>query len=173
MPRLVTQKELARTLNVTDRRIRQMEDEFILPPAGLDGRYDAELCAQRYAIFRSDRADGVERILAEIEYDAATVDLLVNDEARAPRTREEIQEASRKVLALFSALRFALVCMHRKDDFPRQAMLQTFQSLENDCLRALMPRAIQLIADEVGVSFEEASAQLAAQCAAEPAAAEA
>lgn len=173
MPRFVTQKELARTLDVTDRRVRQMEAEHIIPPASRDGRYDADLCVERYAIFSSKRGDGLARLMAEVEHDAAHVDMLVNDPERAAGTREAVQDTSRRVQALFATLRFTVVCQHRADDFPRQAMLETLERRENEALGVLLGRAVEVLAAEAGIPFEEASAQLAAQCAAEPAAAEA
>jgi hypothetical protein len=46
--RLVDTKRLAFELGVTVRRVRQMVEEFILPPPDQDKRHDLERCEKRY-----------------------------------------------------------------------------------------------------------------------------
>ncbi len=52
----VSQKELAKELGVTDRRVRQLVKERIIP-APRDESYDLDLCRRRYRLYSggSDR----------------------------------------------------------------------------------------------------------------------
>lgn len=53
----VNQQSLAAELGVTDRRVRQLIEQRILPPADAEGRYDLAMCEERYRLYRngSDR----------------------------------------------------------------------------------------------------------------------
>lgn len=163
MARFGTQVDLARVLQITDRRVRQLEAEHIIPAVRQDGRYDLELAVERFALYRNGTPEDWRQFEAELEREAGAVSLLVNDGPQAARSRNEVQEASERLQALFAALRFSLMCHHRQDDFARQCMLEAFGRMENEGLGVLLGRAVEVLAAEAGVSVEQGIAQLAAE----------
>lgn len=66
MTTLVNQQQLAAGLGVTDRRIRQLVEQRILPPADSEGCYDLATCRERYELYRS----GNERDWSDFYRDA-------------------------------------------------------------------------------------------------------
>src|SRR4051794_18089183 len=62
----VSQVELARGLGITDRRIRQLVDERILPPAA-DGGFALDLCEHRYKLYTSGREDDWNQAFRQAE----------------------------------------------------------------------------------------------------------
>jgi hypothetical protein len=140
--RMVSQIDLAKALRLTDRRIRQLVDERILPPALSDG-HEFELCQHRYWLFASG---------TELEWDAeysAAERLAVGakvalDLAMGPRASlADVSAAVAAITASTSSMAF-LTGAKSKTDTERALFWGIWDREEEQALRALMARAIEL-----------------------------
>jgi hypothetical protein len=142
---LVSQIELARDLNLTDRRIRQLVTERILPPARDEG-FDLELCRQRYGLYSS----GSERDWA-LAFDAAE-DLArnasdLNDRAFADGAAPaDVTAASTAIQASTSMMNF-LTASRSKSEAERALFWGLWDREERQALGALLARGMQLLGE--------------------------
>jgi hypothetical protein len=151
----VDQTRLAAALKVTTRRVRQMVDEHILPPAHHEtGLYDLALCEERYALYRdgSDRDwdrffDDAERGTVETKdiYEKAFVD---------GATIADVTAASRAVQDDMGRMHFLTACKG-KSAAQRELFHTIWQREEDSALRSLLGRLMVLsgateMVDETG-----------------------
>lgn len=141
----VDQKRLAREIGVTDRRIRQLVDEYILPPAHhTDGTYDLDLCRDRYDLYRdgSDRdwTGFYEEADREVTAARKAIDRAFADDA----TTAHVTAASMALQASMSTVRFVTAC-RSKSDAEREFLFPIFQREEDDAIRNLLGRGMQIL----------------------------
>lgn len=100
-----TLKELARHLNLTDRRVRQLVDEGVIRQLA-DGRFDLRECQRHYRIFsRRDELD-IERLERDVVDLAQAAEDGIRDLAELPM--EDRQAAAGPVGALIGKLTASL-----------------------------------------------------------------
>jgi hypothetical protein len=109
--RFVNQRTLAAKLGITDRRVRQLVETFILPEAQhSDGRYDLDLCQDRYELYREGSDADWERfgedMVVATKATAVLYDRAMADEAKV----EDVQRASSAVQADEARFRFYNAC---------------------------------------------------------------
>jgi hypothetical protein len=174
-PHWVTQRVLARRLEVSDRRIRQMEKMHILPEARL-GRYHSPTCEQRYALYRvsveakvfSERGLVWRDFEVELESDGRHLESLMSAAMSETSTQEQIRAASVAWQTFWSDTRFMTVCWS-KSEAERDFFLMLWKQKEDDGLRSLMGRGVEFLAEKNGLTFEEVESQLLTGCSADEA----
>ena len=107
MPTL-SQAKLAQHLGITDRRVRQLVEEKILPPADEAGGYDAEFCRDRYRLYSSGNDDDWENFYRQIEDDAHEVERLMKKALQPRAKQKDLAATAQAHIALFDDLRFAM-----------------------------------------------------------------
>jgi hypothetical protein len=141
----VTQKQLAAELALTDRRVRGLIKEGILPTADENGRYDAQHCRERYRLYQS-RTDASAWMEFEdnLVQQARKAERLLN-RALSPRSTEpQLRDASVTVQRLMSDMRFMVTCRSRSDA-ERDFVLEMWRDREDFALGALGARAADLL----------------------------
>ncbi|UHC14443.1 hypothetical protein LRS73_18010 [Methylobacterium currus] len=163
MPRFGSQQDVARALEMTTRRVQQLQADHILPPVGLNGRYDIDLSRERYRLYAQGTAREWDDFHTEMQRLTVEADVLVNEGPGQAKTLDEIKAASGKLQDVFGMLRFSLMCHKRQDDFARQCMMDKFNAMENEGLGRLASRVLHILAEKNGISFEQALAGIQAQ----------
>ncbi len=163
MPRYGTQQNVARALEMTTRRVQQLQAEHILPPATSDGRYDIDLSRERYRLYASGTPRDWDDFHAEMQRLTIETDTLINEGPGQAKTLPQLKAASLKVQELFGMLRFSLMCHERQDNFPRQCMMDKFNAMEHEGLGRLASGVLHILAAEKGITFEQALAGIQAQ----------
>ena len=110
---LVDTKRLARELGVTVRRVRQMVEEFILPPPNEDKRHDLERCAQRYRLYKYGTYDTWNSFYDELEGAATDMEKKFERGMRPGSTDAEIRAASTARRRVFEDMQFMAACMSK------------------------------------------------------------
>ncbi len=106
MNELVNQRTLADALNLTTRRVQQLEDRGVIIPQP-DGDYDLERNRDRYWLFRDHQMD---RVLSELEQAAERADQLISRIRKEPdiRNRRRLaKEHGADIGRLHDAMRLA------------------------------------------------------------------
>ncbi|TFW56256.1 hypothetical protein CT676_35960 [Bradyrhizobium sp. MOS001] len=142
-PVFVSQIELARDLNLNDRRVRQLVDERVLPPARPEG-HDLELSRQRYRLFSSgserewdlcfDEAEDIARIAGELDKRA------FEDDAGL----EDVKAASIAIQRSTVLMSFLTACKS-KSDAERKMFWNIWDREEGQALSALLAHAMKLM----------------------------
>lgn len=144
-PLRVNQKALAAALGLTDRRVRQMIEERLLPPPGADGLHDVARAQQRYALYQDDDRAGQawEAFLSGLERRAGKVDLLVKKALKPQAGWQALREASTAAQDLFDDLAFVNAARGRSDG-ERTFVAMMWREKENDVLGALVTHGKKL-----------------------------
>lgn len=122
-----------------------MVEEHILPPAHhADGTYDLDFCRDRYDLYR----DGTDRDWAEF-YEEADREIAAaqraSDRAFADdATTAHVTAASLAMQATLSTARFVAAC-RSKTDAERAFLFPIFQREEDDAIRNLLARGMQIM----------------------------
>jgi hypothetical protein len=139
---LVSQLELARDLNLTDRRIRQLVTERILPPPREEG-HDLHLSRRRYKLYSNGSDLDWERVFDEAEELARTASEL-NDKAYADdAVTADVTAASIAIQASTTAMAF-LTAAKSKSQAERELFWGIWDREEHRALGALFARAMEL-----------------------------
>jgi hypothetical protein len=103
------QAGLASELNVTERLIRQMITERILPEPR-DGMFDRQRCWHRYELFRHGTAEDWRRFFDQMSARAEDV-ARMHERATKPKASDaQVTAASRAHQDLLSDMRFIIAC---------------------------------------------------------------
>lgn len=153
----ITQKALAQALGVTDRRIRQMVDEGLLPEAR-DGRWDLPTCQDRYRLYRDGTESEWNRFFYQVERQAEEVERLMAEALKPSADLKAVQAASVAAQAMFSDLRFveaAKATGRAERDFLRTI----WREKEGETIGALYARLQELVEGGTAApTFDEAEA---------------
>lgn len=149
----VNQKQLAARLRVTDRRIRQLEETRIIG-SNADGLYDPDLCAERYALYKSGSEAEWDHCFHRAELEALEADRLVKLALRDTSKLEEVTAASTAYQASMSTVRF-LAGSKDKNEIHRKMMLHFFRREEDETLGGLLYRTCEILGSERGLSAEQ------------------
>ena len=142
-PIFVSQIELARDLNLTDRRIRQLVDERILPPPRDEG-HDLELSRERYRLYSNGSDRDWERCFDEAE-DAARLAGELNDRAfDGDAGLEDVKAASIAIQRSTVLMSFLTACKS-KSDAERKVFWSFWDREEGQALSALLAHAMKLM----------------------------
>jgi hypothetical protein len=162
----VNQKGLAEELGLTDRRIRQMVAQHLLPEPWPELGYDLERCERYYGLYqRKDEPQAWIAFLRQIEEAAVTVQRLI-DRALKPRgTKEQLKAASLALQALSADMRF-VTAARSNGEGERSFFEQWWSEKEDQNMGLLLSRAVQIMADENGTTFEEVAWRLGSEAAA-------
>jgi hypothetical protein len=169
-PHWVTQRVLARRLEVSDRRIRQMEKSYVLPEAR-EGRYHLATCEQRYALYRvsveakvfSERGLIWRDFEVKLESDGRRLEGLMSAAMSETSTQEQIRAASLAWQRFWSDTRFMTMCWS-KSEAERDLFLMLWKQREDDGLRQLIGRGVEFLAEQTGLTFLEVESQPLAGC---------
>ena len=134
-----TVKEIAFELGLTERRVRQLVDECILPPA-IEGTFDADLCRRRYRLYTRGASADWTPIYDDIVALAATSEDLVARALGPNGTVVDIARACESVSALWSDMRF-ISAVKSSSQSERQFFFTTWDREEGRILTALLARA--------------------------------
>ncbi|WP_339033388.1 hypothetical protein WHZ78_16650 [Bradyrhizobium symbiodeficiens] len=146
MTERATVREVARDLGLSPRRVRQLVDENVLPPA-TEGTLDADLCRRRYRLFTRDPTADWTHV-----YDDAIALARLSDQlmARALGPEAELPDVAEACLVvqnLMADLRF-ITAVKSNTQSERSLFLSAWARQEHDILAALIARAHE-IAPEV------------------------
>jgi hypothetical protein len=107
---MVDAKRVAKELGLTGRRVHQLVEELVLPPANNAKLFDLERCALRYKLFKHGRFDQWENFYDSVEQAAKDTAPKVERALQDDPTDEEISVALRAHLSLYSDMKFLAVC---------------------------------------------------------------
>ena len=161
----VSQKQLARELGLTDRRVRQLEAERILEAeTDWESGYDVTKCRERYALYQRPE----DRFAWDAYFDQFVRDGRAADAAAAKAldggSTDDVRRAIRLNEELFSDWRFIDAVKA-----PREAREFLHIAVDLMCkqrLGALMARGLELICAEKGCDFDATVAAIQRECAA-------
>ncbi|WP_035714974.1 hypothetical protein [Bradyrhizobium genomosp. I (2014)] len=142
-PVFVSQIELARDLKLTDRRIRQLVDERILPRARDEG-YDLELSRQRYQLYTRGTDRDWDRCFDEAE-DLARVAGELNDRAFEDDAGLDDVKAASIAIQRSTVLMSFLTAAKSKSQPERELFWKIWDREEGQALGALFARAMKLM----------------------------
>jgi hypothetical protein len=152
-PAFASQKALALRLELTDRRIRQLVDEKVLPEPR-DGRFDVARCFERYRLFRSKDPDAWAEYFDQVTRDAGEVEKLVAAALEPSSKKAEVTAASCAVQSVVSDLEF-ITAARSKTDGEREFVWSIWRAKADEALRLLLGRAVTIIAAESGRTVAE------------------
>lgn len=140
----VSQIELAAELRLTDRRIRQMTDQWLLPPPHHERGYDLDRCKKFYKLYRDGSVNDWSRFydeaLADAEHSAAEFERAMSDKA----TLDDIKQASAAVQR--DEENFCFISAARSRSQPeREFFLPLWHRQANEALSLLLSRAMELL----------------------------
>lgn len=142
-PVFVSQIELAKDLNVTDRRVRQLVTERILPPARDEG-HDLALSRERYRIYSSGSERDWDKLFDEAE-DAARLAGELSDRAfAADAGLEDIKAASIAIQRSTVLMSFLTACRAKSDE-ERRLFWNWWDKEEGQALSGLLAHAMTFI----------------------------
>jgi hypothetical protein len=158
----VNRTRLAEELGLTDRRIRQMVAQHLLPEPWPELGYDLERCERYYGLYqRKDEPQAWIAFLRQIEEAALTVQRLI-DRALKPRgTKEQLKAASLALQALSADMRF-VTAARSGGESERSFFEQWWSEKEDQNMGLLFGRAVQIMAEEAGTTAAEVERQLRA-----------
>jgi hypothetical protein len=142
---LVDQRTLARELNVTDRRVRQMVEEFILPDAR-DGLYDLDLCSGRYQLYRNGSERDWDRFFDQVLDDVQESSRLLDAALKPTSAMDAVTAASKAVQTTYRDMRF-MTAVKSKTDSERELFFGLWKREEDNALRLLLSRACTLLGE--------------------------
>ncbi|WP_157961403.1 hypothetical protein [Microvirga flavescens] len=148
----VTQKTLSNELGVTDRRIRQMVADRILPEPR-DGRFHLPSCMARYQLFRHGQREDWFAFWEQLKEDAEHTQALVDEALNPASTIDQVREACRATENLFSDIRFDIAAKS-KTGAERELFSQVWEERENRLMGLIVSRGIEIVAAERGIEFE-------------------
>jgi hypothetical protein len=141
----VNQQELAQELGVSDRRVRQMIDSYILPqPHHDDGGYDLALCRDRYDLYRNGSAEDWEEFFDEtIDLAEATEKVVaraLSDEGTLADTRLASQSTQNDI----ARMHFITACRSKSQE-ERNFFHPLWRREEDRILGGLLYRSMELM----------------------------
>jgi hypothetical protein len=141
----VNQQSLAQELGVSDRRVRQMVDSFVLPqPHHDDGGYDLALCRERYDLYRNGSPDDWSEFFDETIDLAKETEKLVDRALSDAGTLEDTKLASLRTQSDIARMHFITACRSHS-----QAEKDFFHPLwrreEDRMLGGLLYRSMELM----------------------------
>lgn len=139
MTQRATVREVARDLGLSPRRVHQLVDENVLPPA-TEGTFDADLCRRRYGLFTRGASADWTHIYDDAVVLAKTSEDCVDRALGPTGTVVDIARACESVSALMSDLRF-ISAVKSNSQSERQLFLATWDREEARILGALLARA--------------------------------
>jgi hypothetical protein len=139
----VSQIELAKDLNLTDRRIRQLVEERILPPVRDEG-HDLALSRERYRIYSSGTERDWDKCFDEAE-DAARLAGELNDRAFNDGAGLEDVKAASIAIQRSTALMSFLTACKSKSDAERRLFWNLWDREEGQALSGLLAHAMKLM----------------------------
>ncbi|MCK1618907.1 hypothetical protein IVA96_20160 [Bradyrhizobium sp. 159] len=142
-PVFVSQIELAHDLKLTDRRIRQLVDERILPPARDEG-HDLELSRQRYRLYSSGSERDWDRCFDEAE-DLARMAAQLNERAFEDGAGLEDVRAASSAIQRSTAMMSFLTAAKSKSQSERELFWTIWDREEGQALGALFAHAMKLM----------------------------
>ena len=141
----VDQKRLARELGVTDRRVRQLVDEFILPPAHHDdGLYDLALSHDRYDLYRGGTGSEWSSFYVETEHAMRQTEKLWAKAWANEATKADLLAASLALQADMARMKFIAAC-RSQSDAERQMFFTIWSGEEDRALKALLGRGMAIL----------------------------
>jgi hypothetical protein len=141
----VSQIELARDLKLTDRRIRQLVAERILPPAREEG-HDLELSRRRYRLYSGGSERDWHLAFDEAE-DLARMASDMNAKAFADNAVPEDVTAASIAIQSSTAMMAFLTGAKSKSQPERELFWRIWDREEHQALGALMARAMELLGE--------------------------
>ncbi|MEH2503736.1 hypothetical protein V1290_002547 [Bradyrhizobium sp. AZCC 1578] len=142
-PVFVPQIELAKDLGLTDRRIRQLVEQRILPPARDEG-HDLELSRQRYRLYSSGTDRDWEKCFDEAE-DLARMAGELNDRAYEDNAGLEDIKAASIAIQRSTVLMSFITAAKSKSQSERELFWKIWDREEGQALGALFAHAMKLM----------------------------
>lgn len=140
----VDQKRLAAELGVTDRRIRQLVEELILPPPDLDDGHDLALCRERYELYREgtdrDWADFMDCAEVGSKEAAALFKRALSDQA----TLADVKKASAAVQQDTARLHFLTACRSKSQE-EKKLFHQLWDQQDDARLAQLISKTVEVM----------------------------
>jgi hypothetical protein len=141
----VNQQSLAQELGVSDRRVRQMVDSFVLPqPHHDDGGYDLAVCRERYELYRNGSPEDWNDFFDETIDLAKETEKLVDRALSDSGTLADTRLASQNTQSDFARMNFITACRSQS-----QAEKDFFHPLwrreEDRILGGLLYRSMELM----------------------------
>jgi hypothetical protein len=137
----VNQIELAAELGLTDRRVRQLSKDCILPePHHADGLFDLALCRERFELYRDGSDRDWEDFYRDLEDDTKKTKTLFERAISDAGTADDVRAASLAVQANGESFRFVTACKS-KTSAERDMFLGIWKREEDQALGGLIYRA--------------------------------
>ncbi|MBO6901185.1 MAG: hypothetical protein JJ864_07545 [Rhizobiaceae bacterium] len=156
----VDQKTLATELGVTARRVRQLVQAHLLPPANDEGVYDLDRCRRYFKLYSDKTPYEWAHFFRELRDESVRVERLVRKASSASATEAELARAGKAAAELFDALRFAIAAKSQSDA-ERTFMRLIFDRLEVETYGPLISRTFHLLAAKQGLTADEIGQQIA------------
>jgi hypothetical protein len=138
----VSQIELARDLRVTDRRIRQMVDERLLPRPNEDG-HDLEICRSRYDLYRSGTSGDWESLFDEGVEQAKEAERLLEKAYADSAVLADVTAASTAVQASTATMCF-ITATKSKSQAEREMFWNLWEGQEKRAIQGLIVRMMEI-----------------------------
>lgn len=139
----VNQLTLASELGLTDRRIRQMVTDHLLPAPNDDGKFDLELCRARYDLFRNGSDRDWDDFFESTEDQATNAEKLLDRALADGATAADCKSASLAIQTLHSAMMF-ITAAKSKTDSERQLFFQIHRERGDRAMAALLYRVAEI-----------------------------
>jgi hypothetical protein len=149
-PGRCSQRDLALLLKVTDRRVRQLVQEQILPrPTRADELYCIDTCRRRLQLYRAVRDGGRSGAEWEAEFERGAeagieAQRLMTRALALDSTLADARSASQALQDFCSQMRF-WAAVHGRDDAEKNLLSGVWQREEDAGLRLLLARASSAI----------------------------
>lgn len=145
----VNQGDLAKVLDLTARRVRQLVSEGILHEA-IDGKWDVTVEAERYSLYRSTDPDRWDEILTAAEHDAVKVDHLIERAVSSSGTGPNIERAAEAADALLDKM-LLIATIRSKSTSDRTMFSEMFRLNHRAQMQALSSRMFEVWSNKTGI----------------------
>jgi hypothetical protein len=140
----MNQSELAAMLKVSDRRVRKMIEDHLLPEPDADGEFDGEECRSRHLLYRAGNEMAWAQFYDELERDAVEADRLMKVAVADTGSEADLGRAGSAISRLFADLRFSIAATPGQTTSARALAQRVLDADEGRMIGALLARLEQV-----------------------------
>lgn len=155
----VNQKELAARLQITDRRVRQLEELGIIVIEHPDEVYDLELNLERYSLYKNGDDEDWREFYAETDRAGIEAKHLFENAMKETATVADIGAAARASNGLLARMRF-ITGAREKEENLRMLFMRLWQHEDDDIGRQLFSAHCHALGRKHGVTADIILAKL-------------
>jgi hypothetical protein len=148
----MNQLELSKALHMSDRRVRKMIEQHLLPEPDESGDFDGEECRRLYMLYRTGDEGSWDRFSAELERDSHEADRLLKIAISEGGTQADLERAGPAITKVFADLRFMIAAMPGAAPSARALIQRLIDADEGKAIGALLAKLERLTGKTVDLA---------------------